>query len=404
MGAWGQGSLRKRRPGVFEIRIAVGVDPVSGRTVQRSFWYHGTQEGAEERRSELAAEFAGCRGARRAAPFLTVGDLLERWLAAHHDWRPSTWSSARSNVKALSTDPIAQRRVSSLRPEAVREAMARWKESGAGVSVVSGRFRVLRSALGWAQSESILERNPIGAMRGPPRPGTRMHMPAPDVAALIETSERITEKAMGALDGRLSSLQALHKAEQVRLLARLAADSGARRGELVALCFGDLDGRVLTIERAASAEEVGPTKTRQVRRLTLGRTTVELWRASEAAWRQRALNAPGFGDWLFSRDLDHRRRLTTTGLGHWFAELRDEAALPGASLHRLRHTVATYLVGRGDLLQAQHRLGHRDASTTLRNYAHAMPLEDQAIADDIDEMLGSIGSHVWSLPPASTSD
>jgi len=35
--------------------------------------------------------------------------------------------------------------------------------------------------------------------------------------------------------------------------------------------------------------------------------------------------------------------------------------------------VATVLVGRGDLLQAQYRLGHRDASTTLRIYAHALP-------------------------------
>jgi integrase len=138
-------------------------------------------------------------------------------------------------------------------------------------------------------------------------------------------------------------LHALHKAEQVRLLVRLAADSGARRGELVALRFVDLDGRVLTVERAASAEQVGPTKTRQVRRLTLGRTTVELWRASEAAWRQRAVVESEFGEWLFSRDLDHGRRLTTSGLGHWFGELRDEADLPGVSLHRLRHTVATYL-------------------------------------------------------------
>jgi integrase len=399
MGAWGQGSLRERRPGVFEIRIAVGVDPVSGRTVQRSFWYHGTQDGAEELRSELADHFAGYRAVRRAAPLLTVGDLLELWLAAHHDWRPSTWNSARSNVKALSTDPIAQRRVSSLRPEVVREAMARWKESGAGISVVSGRFRVLRSAIGWGQCESIIERTPIGDMRGPPRPGTRMHVPLTDVAFLIETSEKGTEKAAAALDGSASSLRALHKAEQVRLLVRLAADSGARRGELVALCFGDLDGRVLTIERAASAEQVGPTKTRQVRRLTLGRTTVELWRASEVAWRQRTTGTSGFGEWLFSRDLDHRRRLTTTGLGHWFAELRDEAGLYGVSLHRLRHTVATYLVGRGDLLQAQYRLGHRDASTTLRNYAHAMPLEDQVIADDIDAMLGSGGNRM--APPAS---
>jgi len=214
-------------------------------------------------------------------------------------------------------------------------------------------------------------------------------VPVTDVATLIATSERITEKAEGALDGTASSLRALHKAEQVRLLVRLAADSGARRGELVALSFDDLDGRVLTIARAASGEQVGPTKTRQVRRLTLGQTTAELWRASEVTWRQRTTGTSEFGEWLFSRDLDHRRRLTTSGLGHWFAELRDEAGLNGVSLHRLRHTVATYLVGRGDLLQAQYRLGHRDASTTLRNYAHAMPLADQAIADDIDEMLGS---------------
>jgi integrase len=49
--------------------------------------------------------------------------------------------------------------------------------------------------------------------------------------------------------------------------------------------------------------------------------------------------------------------------------------------------VATFLVGRGELLRAQQRLGHRDASTTLRNYAHALPLEDGEVADDIDAML-----------------
>jgi integrase len=216
-----------------------------------------------------------------------------------------------------------------------------------------------------------------------------MDVPVGDVVRLIEAAEQLAEKAEAALDGSMRSLHALHKSEQVRLLVRLAADSGARRGELAALRFGDLDGRVLTIERGVSGEEVGPTKTRQVRRLTLGRTTVELWRVSEAAWRRRAAGKRGFGDWLFSRDLDHDRRLTTSGLGHWFAELRDDAGLEDVSLHRLRHTVATYLVGRGDLLQAQHRLGHRDASTTLRNYAHAMPLEDEAVADDIDEMLRS---------------
>ncbi len=156
-----------------------------------------------------------------------------------------------------------------------------------------------------------------------------------------------------------------------------------------------------TADELTLVAQAGGTIVAQVRRLTLGRSTVELWRVSEAAWRRRAAGESSFGEWLFSRDLSHGRRLTTNGLGHWFAELRDEAGLEGVSLHRLRHTVATYLVGRGDLLQAQQRLGHRDASTTLRNYAHAMPLEDQAVADDIDEMLRPRGN--LQAAPAPTA-
>jgi integrase len=98
-----------------------------------------------------------------------------------------------------------------------------------------------------------------------------------------------------------------------------------------------------------------------------------------------------------SPDIDHQRRLTSSGMGHWFAGLFVAADLPGVTLHRLRQSVATFLVGRGELLPAQHRLGHRDASTTLRNYAHALPLEDGTVADDIDSMLGEApASHVLS--------
>jgi hypothetical protein len=138
VGAWGQGSLRERRPGVFEIRIAIGVDPVSGRTVQRSFWYHGTQQEAEGRRSWLAAEFATYRAVRRAAPLLSVGDLLEPWLAAHHDWRPSTWSSARSSRGCPST----RLHNGGCRRFDLKSSVRRWpggRRRAPGVSVMSCR-------------------------------------------------------------------------------------------------------------------------------------------------------------------------------------------------------------------------------------------------------------------------
>lgn len=117
----------------------------------------------------------------------------------------------------------------------------------------------------------------------------------------------------------------MHRAEQVLLLARLAADSGARRGELAALQFADLDGDVLTISRGVSNEVLGPTKNRRIRRVTLGATAADLWRQSVERWRSQA--GPPFGPWVFSAVPDHSRRLSTSALGHWFATLTLDAGI-----------------------------------------------------------------------------
>lgn len=186
--------------------------------------------------------------------------MVSRWIESPHDWRPSSWTSARSNAKALCADPISVLRGMSLRPNVVRTTMARWRDDGATVSVVSGRFRILRFAIGWAISESLLETNPLAGMRGPPRPGTRMFVPIDDLRLLLDTAERLLEKAQPAFDGSMRTSRELHRAEELRLSVRLAADSGARRGELAALKFTDLDERVLTIERGVSAEQVGPPR------------------------------------------------------------------------------------------------------------------------------------------------
>ena len=325
--------MRERTPGAWEIRVAVGVDPVSGRTVQRSFAFHCCAEDAQLLRKELAAEWSERRAIRRAAPFLAVGELLERWLSAHHDSRPATWIVVRSNVKALRADPLAARRVSTLKPEHVRAAMAAWSSAGASVAVVSGRFRVLRSAIGWARVERVIDVNPLSGMRGPQRPGTRLHLGSDEVLRLLDTADVLVACAVSR------GAERRHKAEQIRLLVRLAADSGARRGELVALRFDDLDGRVLTIERGVSADVLGPTKTGRTRRLTLGRQTAELWRSSAQTWEDRLSGATALGPWLCSPERTHQTRLTAGALGHWFADLARRAEVPGATLHRLRHSV-----------------------------------------------------------------
>jgi integrase len=209
-----------------------------------------------------------------------------------------------------------------------------------------------------------------------------------EVRHLLRTAEALAAQA-GELPARPSARR-LHDAfvaDQNLLLVRLAADSGARRGELAALRADDLDGRVLTIERAVSGGAVGPTKTSRTRRLTLGATTTRMIGDDLARWRDRAAAISEGGEWLLAPDPARSRFITCDRLSHRFETLRNAAELPGATLHRLRHMVATHLVDGGKVLKAQARLGHRDPATTLRHYSHAVQLEDDDVADELDRLL-----------------
>jgi len=73
-------------------------------------------------------------------------------------------------------------------------------------------------------------------------------------------------------------------------------------------------------------------------------------------------------------------------------------------LHRLRHSVATFLAARGQILQAQARLGHRDAAPTLRDYSYALPLTDRNVADAIDAHLDQPVTTETALEPHDASD
>lgn len=377
------GSIRERRPGVWEIRIAVGRDPVTGTPRQRSFTVHGDATDADRYRRHLLDELAGAR--LPAARHLHTGELLSAWLDADHDWKPSTRVGYRSVVGFLLTDPLATSHAAALSPAAVRAALSRWEADGAGTAVTGGRVRVLRAALSWAWAERILPSHPLRGLRGPARPAPRRPLPDHAVGRLLATAElRLLEAHANHTTSRDDRL--LHRAEQDLLLVRLAADTGARRGELAALRFEDLHHRQLHLQRADSAGHVTTPKSGHGRVLTLGTHAADLWHQLADTWTDRWADPP-LGPWLFTADTGHHHRLRADNLGARFTALRDAAGVPDATLHRFRHAVATHLVRQGKILDAQARLGHADAATTLREYSYAQPGTDTAIADQIDHHL-----------------
>jgi hypothetical protein len=119
----GAGSIRERRPGVWEIRVVVANDLVAGRSVQRSFTMRGDADSAEARRRKLVERFAVdrsalcCEGAR-----WSVAELLDRGSAAEHQWRPATRSSSLSVARFLMDDGIGRGGLAALSPGIVEAA------------------------------------------------------------------------------------------------------------------------------------------------------------------------------------------------------------------------------------------------------------------------------------------
>ena len=398
---------------MWEVRVYLGDDPVSGHPTQRSVTVHGELAEAERHRLLLAQQAEQLRARQQPAP-RTVAELLSVWLAAEHDWKPGTWQGYRQAARRLSAEPVARRRPEQLSPPVLRAAMGQWRQQQVPDSTISLHVRTLRAALGWAFDERLIASHPLQGMRGPAQPAPRRDVPLPVVRELLAaaaedvagadacwTAATEARAAAGPLAAasegpcllavlrsrEARAAQQLHIAEQVQLLLRLAADTGARRGELTALQHADLHGRILHIDRGVSAEVVTTTKTGRQRRVTVGATTAELWQEHHRRWQQRLGEQRQLGPWMFSAHPDHDRRALTSMLGQWFTRFVRRHGHDGVCLHRLRHTVATVLVADGHLLQAQQRLGHAEASTTLRQYCHALPLHDLDTADHLDALL-----------------
>jgi integrase len=182
-------------------------------------------------------------------------------------------------------------------------------------------------------------------------------------------------------------MQALDADQVRRLLASAASDArtlllcavttGIRRGELLALKWGDVDwsGRRVWVRRSVGADgRFQQPKTRgSVRAVALTPTL-----ASALRLHRMASSFKGQDDLIFPSELgtplDGRNMVR-----RYFEPALREAGLPRIRFHDLRHTFASLLIAQGEhpkLISEQ--LGHASVQITLDRYGHLM---DQSYGD-----------------------
>lgn len=366
------GSMRPVEPaGTWELRVTLGTDPVTGRRRTTARRFRGTEAQARKALARFAVETED----RRPGSEGTFGHLVESWLAlADRDLSPTTMRTYRGIVRrhlpVLLPVPLGRLDAGMLDRLYVQLA-------GQGLSprTIQQVHAVIRRALSQAVRWGWVEVN-VAKRATPPRVAKPQIDPpsVEDVQKLLRAADE-WDPMFGCL-------------------VRLAAATGARRGELCGLRWSDVDLPRLAIRRAVietdDGIEVGPTKTHERRVVTVDAATVlalkdQRSRAKVASIKAEVPLAPDA--YLFSLALDGGTPLKPSYVSLAWSRLCKRQGIR-CRFHDLRHFHATAMIQAGvPLPSVSARLGHRDTTTTVNLYAHAVEEADRAAADAIGEIL-----------------
>lgn len=345
-------------------------DPRTGTSKPRWVGGFATREAAKDARD--AARHAVNRGTYVPPQSVTVGEYLDLWVDAHSvELKPSTAKTYRDNIARYLKPALGAAAVQSLTPSGLSVVFRELHEcggmDGSSLSPRTVEFAraVLRRALHDAVLDRIIEINPVIGTKLPAR----------------DKPKHTTWTA----DQLRAFLDSLTKDDRWATLWTLAAATGMRRGELMALRWADVDleAQLIHVEHSVTQVRqervyVSP-KNHERRSLTIDLRTVAAlrsWRLAQMGERLAQGSAYDGREDLVFRWEDGRPVLPDYAT-RTFGFLTDALDLPRLKFHELRHTHATLLLREGVPVHiVAKRLGHKDPSVTLDVYADAIPEDD----------------------------
>jgi integrase len=178
----------------------------------------------------------------------------------------------------------------------------------------------------------------------------------------------------------------------------LAAATGCRRGELLALLWADLefDTGMLSVSKSLEQTKAGlrvkSTKSEEPRQLGIPEWAIEVLRAHRTdQQRDRAMFGAKYVDNNLVFCQPGGQYYSPDRLGARVVELMRSSGLQGVSLHSLRHSHASILLSKGvPASVVAERLGHADQNITLSIYSHALPADSRAAAKIWNDSMADV--------------
>jgi integrase len=383
------GTLRERQPGVWELRVRTGRDPLTGRYGQVSRTFRGGKRAANAALVRLAADVAD---GRHTGTGQTVGFLLDAWVEhlSTQGRTAKTIDGYQSLITARLRPGLGSIELRKLTPAHLDAFYRALLADGLSRMSIRHCHAALSTALRQAVKWGWIDRSPAERASPPPVPNREIQPPsAEQIIALVAELDRT--------DHDLASM------------VYVAATTGCRRGELCGLRWTDIDlvTSTLIVRRSITDTTQGvmekDPKTHRSRRISLDPSTVATFRAQLDRMTARAtLCGVSIGPdaYVWSQEptcaIPYRPNRVTDG----FRAVRSRLGFADLDFHHLRHFAATTLAGAGvDVRTIAGRLGHANPAITLKTYAHFLEATDRQAA----EVMGKLGLRAAPTVSAESS-
>lgn len=360
-------SIRHKGGDRWELIIYAGLDPVTKRKRWLSKTVRGTESAAKKAERALRAEVDAGRHMTSQG---SVGHLLEQWFAlASPEWGQRHTSAVRNLIDKRLLGTIGAQRLDKLAPIDLDRLYDAWRKEGLAPATIAKYHAIIHCALAQGVEWDWLGRNVADRAK---RPKQASHPIDPPSAAQLR-----------------QVIAALASENDLALptFIRLAAASGARRGELCALRTLDFDLGLGIVEIKRSLSQVGKDVRVKTPKTRAGTRKVALDAATIAhvvahtARAQEAAKLVGTelvaNPYVFSYSYDGSTPWQPDTITQRWGRLRKRHGLDGVRLHDLRHWAATDMLGAGvDVRTVAGRLGHAHPAVTLNVYSHFLPAKD----------------------------
>jgi len=387
----------------------------------------GTRDAAEIKLKELVLAVRNKTHVARTG--LTVGDWLETWLSdvAAHKVAAKTHERYSELLRLHVIPHLGTTTLQDLSPLAIQSLYSQLRKSGkrlkpskadpapapVGLSALTVRHvhRSFSQAIKAAKKARQISSNPFDDVEGPTakkakvsmgeaRPG-KAKIRALDNAGLDRLLIGLsTNPPKSGLPGRP------HHWRELFPIVAVAAGTGMRRGEILALTWQDVDfdARTIAVSGSVSVTNEGvtieETKTESSRRtIGIDPGLVELLRSHRAKLAEDALKCGlrlDGGCLVFpSSPAELKTPRDPDYLTKAFSNAARVLGFKGLRFHDLRHTHATLQLLAGTPLNAvQERLGHSTPVITLSTYGHVLRgAEDRAVEVSGSLLAGALASY-----------